>query len=170
MAVDKNMVGTHTDKDSYINTVLTIYTENLYHLQTLTGIRGGIEFVAGDWIHEIYGAIMVLIGLLALWTMRYMYLRSKLTDFLKQVGLSFLIAAVISFVFLIVVFSVFVNPWIATNEDIYKQGLPIIASMIEEFYMYYIVGIGVVGVILMLPSIPAMLSKGKKEPVQVPAK
>jgi hypothetical protein len=167
VAVDKNMVGAKQDKDTYINTVLSIYTSDMYHLDTMPGVRGAIHAVAGDTMHEVYGAIMIVFGLVSLWIMRYMYLRSSVVDFLKQIGLSFVIAAIVCFVALFVIYTVFVNPWIATNEDIYHQGLPIIANMIKEFYTYYIIAFGVIGALLMIPAIPQLLNKGKKEEVVI---
>ncbi|MGA9141204.1 MAG: hypothetical protein WBZ29_13340, partial [Methanocella sp.] len=167
-AINQNMVK-GTAKPDYINAVLDVYTSALFTSSSLPGIRGGINWVAGTRTHDLYGAIAIITAILGFVLLRYIYVRSKLTDFLKQVGASFIGAGVITLVMLIAVFTMLVEPWVKTNEIIYKEGLPIIAQMIKEFYQVYIIAIIILGVIMVAPAIIQLLTKGKEEKENKPA-
>lgn len=167
-AINKNMVK-GTAKDDYINAVLDVYTSALYTSSSLPGIRGSINTVAGVRTHDIYGAIAIISALIGLVLLRYMYLRSKLTDFLKQAGVSFIAAGGITLVMLIAVYAMLVEPWLKTNEIIYKEGLPIIAQIIKEWYQVYIIAIIILGVIMVIPVLVQLVTKGKEKEENKPA-
>jgi hypothetical protein len=161
VGINKDMVADQ-DKDTYINAVLDMYTASLYHMETLTGVKGAIHTVGGYDSHETYGIFMVLSMAAALVVMRYMYVRARLVDFLKQVGISLAGASAIAFAMLYLIYLLFIDKWIATNEDIYQQGLPIIAAMIKEWYTLYMVAIIICGGLLLIPALIEFLSKDRK--------
>lgn len=167
-AINQYMVEDKT-KDGYINAVLDVYTSALYTSSSLPGVRGDINWVAGTRTHDVYGAVMVLTMIVAFILLRYMYLREKLVDFSKQVGVSFLVSGGISMVSLIAVYSLLVNTWVSTDQRIYKEGLPIIAQMIKEWYTVYIAAIIVLGIILVIPAVVQLLTKGKEDKSNKPA-
>jgi hypothetical protein len=160
--ITKDMVPDQK-KDTYIETVLNKYTDGLYNLDNLTGIKGAIHGVAGSGMHSFYGIITLVTAVFALIVILLMYRWWGLTDFLKQTGLASVIAGVIVFVMLVLVYTLFVDTWIATNETIYKEGLPIIAAMIKEWYYYSVAAAVIVGILLLLPSVIAWVNKGKKK-------
>ncbi len=163
IGINKDMVA-NQDKDTYINAVLDMYTADLYHMDTLTGVKGAIHGVAGYDTHEMYGIVMVLFLAATLVVMRYMYIRARLVDFLKQVGVSLAGASAIALAMLYLIYLLFIDSWIATNEDIYAQGLPIIAAMIKEWYTLYLAAIIVFGLLLLIPALIEFLAKdGKKK-------
>ena len=167
-AINQYMVQDKT-KDGYINAVLDVYTSALYTSSSLPGVRGDINWVAGTRTHDLYGGIMVLVGIIALLLMRSMYLREKLVDFSKQIGISFIISGAISLVSMIAVYTLLVSTWVETDQRIYKEGLPIIAQMIKEWYTVYMAAIIVLGVILVIPAIVQLLTKGKEDKSNKPA-
>jgi hypothetical protein len=162
IGINQGMVE-NQEKDTYINAVLNMYTASLYHIDTLTGIKGAIHTVAGYDAHEMYGILMVLSLAAVLVTMRYMYIRARLVDFLKQVGLSLAGASAIALAMLYLIYMLMIDSWIATNETIYKEGLPIIAAMIKEWYTLYMAALIAVGILLLIPALISLLSKGKEK-------
>lgn len=162
IGINKNMVSSQ-DKDTYMKAVLDMYTSDLYHLGDLNGIKGAIHTVAGYDTHNLYGALTLIFAVAALFVIWYMYKNATLSDFLKQTGLSFVIAGIITFAMLWLTFILLVDNWIATNETIYKEGLPIIAQMIKEWYSIYMVAIVVIGLLIMIPSLLGLVAKGKEK-------
>lgn len=160
--INKNMVK-GTTKDDYLNAVLDTYTAALYTQSNLPGVKGDINKVAGTRMHDLYGGVMILSVIVGLFIMRYMFVRSSLVDFSKQVGISFLISGIISLVSLIIAYTLLVSTWVKTDSIIYKEGLPIIAQMIKEWYQIYIIAIIVIGVIMIIPAVIQLLTKGKEE-------
>jgi len=161
-AINKDMVK-GTAKDDYINAVLDVYTSALYTSDSLPGVKADINKVAGTRTHDLFGGVMVVAAALGLIIMRHLYMRSSLVDFSKQVGISFLISGIISLVSMIIVYTLLVSTWVQTDTRIYKEGLPIIAQMIKEWYQVYMIAIIVLGVILVLPAIVQLLTKGKED-------
>jgi len=168
-AINQNMVK-GTTKDDYLNAVLDTYTAALYTQSNLPGVKGDINKVAGTKTHDLYGAVMVLTVIVGLFFLRYMYVRSSLVDFSKQIGISFIISGIISLVSLIIAYTLLVSTWVQTDSIIYKEGLPIIAQMIKEWYQIYIIAIIVLGVILVLPAIVQLLTKSKEDKSKVAPK
>jgi hypothetical protein len=160
--ITKDMVPDQ-QKDTYIDTVLNKYTDGLYTYNNLTGIKGAIHGVAGSDTHNFYGIMTLISAVLALVVILLMYRWWGLKDFLKQTGLASIIAGVIVFVMLFLVYTLLVDTWIATDESIYKEGLPIIAAMIKEWYYYSVAAAVIVGILLLLPSVIAWVNKGKKK-------
>jgi hypothetical protein len=150
-------------KDTYINIALDKYTDGLYNLDNLTGIKGAIHTVAGSNTHFLYGVISLITGVAALIVILFMYRWYGLKDFLKQTGLSFISAGMITLVMLFLVFTLFVDTWIATNETIYKEGLPIIAAMIKEWYYYYTAAMIILGILLLFTMVIAGANRGNKK-------
>lgn len=149
------------NKSTCISYVLDEYTRILINNDNLTGITGKIHFVSGTEAHFYYLIGSVLTGLLFLILLGYLYAKSTLADFFKLVGPTIIIAGVILLALLYIVYAFYVNGWILSNDAVYDEGLPIIASMIKNTFTYYIVGVIIVGVILAIPAIPGLLSKGK---------
>lgn len=163
VTVNKITSGPAT-KDDYLNLVLDGYTAGLYDRTDLTGVKGAIHAVAGKSTHDIYTIFTILAAVYVL-AMLYYALKntSSLVDFLKQVGASALISGIISFVGMIVIYTLLVNTWIQTDTRIYKEGLPIIAQMIKEWYTVYLAVIIVVGILLMVPAVIQLFTKGKED-------
>lgn len=149
------------DKATCISYVLDEYTRVLMNSDSLTGIRANIHLVSGSEAHFYYLIASVVTGLLILLLLGYLFTKSSLVDFFKLVGPTVLIAGIVLIAMLYVVYAFYVDGWIASENAVYNEGLPIIASMIKEVFTYYIIGVIIVGVILTIPAIPGLLSKGK---------
>lgn len=150
-------------KDQYIDKVLDGYTAGLYERTDLTGVKGAIHAVAGESTHLIYTIVSIVAGIILIAVLIFAFTKASLIDFLKQTGASFLIAGIISLVGMFLVYALLVNTWINTNTAIYKEGLPIIAQMIQEWFTLYILAFIVLGIILVVPAALQLLTKGKQQ-------
>lgn len=149
------------NKTTCISYVLDEYTRTLINNDNLTGITGKIHFVAGSGAHSYYLAGSVITGLLFLILLGYLFAKRSLADFSRLVGPTIIIAGIILIALLYIVYAFYVNGWILSNDAVYDEGLPIIASMIKDTFTYYIIGVIIVGIILTIPAIPGLLSKDK---------
>lgn len=150
-----------TDKAGAISYVLDQYTNELINNDQLTGKKAGIHLVAGATVHTIYLIASVISGLMLLLVAGYMLAKSSLAGFVQRSGLKVLIAGIVLLAGLYVVYAVFVDGWIASDNAVYNEGLPIIAAALKEFFTCYIIGVIVLGIVLTALAYVGPLAKGK---------